>query len=92
VINFIKGKMDEKELGDGMTWRELIQVLKEKGKVGAMPWIDLLLLLVNERSFFSFRKVSIGERSLLKENSSEKILKHFFEKALENPILKSRNA
>jgi anaerobic magnesium-protoporphyrin IX monomethyl ester cyclase len=35
VINFIKGKMDEKELEEGMTWRELFQVLKEKGKSGS---------------------------------------------------------
>jgi len=33
VINFIKGKMDEKELDEGMTWKELYQVLE--GKVRA---------------------------------------------------------
>lgn len=31
VINFIKGKMDERELEEGMTWRELSQILKDKG-------------------------------------------------------------
>jgi len=30
LINFIKGKMDEKEFDEGMTWKELSQVLKER--------------------------------------------------------------
>jgi hypothetical protein len=96
VINFIKGKMDEKELDEGMTWKELLWDLKNKVKVevkdNATAWIDLLLLLFNERSFFSLRKDSAREKSVLKEKSSEKVLKYFFEKAWENPIVKSRNA
>jgi tRNA A37 methylthiotransferase MiaB len=35
VINFIKGKMDEKELEEGMTWEELFQLLKEKQRSGS---------------------------------------------------------
>jgi radical SAM superfamily enzyme YgiQ (UPF0313 family) len=35
VINFIKGKMDGKELEEGMTWGELFQVLKKKRKSGS---------------------------------------------------------
>ena len=30
VINFIKGKMDMKELDEGLTWRNLRQIMKEK--------------------------------------------------------------
>ena len=95
LINFIKGKMDKKELEEGMTWRELFQVLKEKGKFkgkvdeDAPTWVDLLLLVENERSFFSLRKDS-GERiSVEKEKSSKKVLDYLFEKAWERPILKS---
>jgi hypothetical protein len=34
VINFIKGKMDEMEFfNEGMTWKELFQVIKDKAKV-----------------------------------------------------------
>jgi anaerobic magnesium-protoporphyrin IX monomethyl ester cyclase len=90
VINFIKGKMDEKESDEGMTWRELIKVLKEKGKVGAMSWVELLLLLFNERSFFSLRKYPDGSLSMAKETSSRKVLDYLFDKAWEIPILKSR--
>jgi len=95
VINFIKGKMDGKELEEGMTWRELSQVLKErrmfKGMVeeDAITWVDLLLLLDSERSFFSLRKDSRGKISVEKEKSSKKVLGCFFEKAWERPILKS---
>ena len=92
VINFIKGKMDEKELDEGMTWKELLWDLKVKVKVevkdNATAWIDLLLLLFNERSFFSLRKDSRGRILVVKEKSSKKVLDYFFEKGSENPILK----
>jgi radical SAM superfamily enzyme YgiQ (UPF0313 family) len=96
IINFIKGKMDEKKLNEGMTWRELFQRLKEKAKVDAeakeeaTAWIDLLLMFFNERSFYSLRKDSGGEVVVVREKSSEKVLEYFFEKAWERPILKSR--
>jgi len=92
VINFIKGKMDEKELDEGMTWKELLWDLKNKVEVkdNATAWIDLLLLLFNERSFFSLRKDSRGRTLEVKEKSSKKVLEYFFEKAWERPILKSR--
>ena len=110
VINFIKGKMDEKELDEGMTWEEILQVTKAKakvevkvcfyspcdsrltpyGKADAVTWIDLLLLLFKERSFFSVGKEVGGKASILREKSSKKVLDCFFEKAWESPILKSR--
>ena len=112
VINFIKGKMDEKELDEGMTWEEILQVTKAKakvevkvcfyspcdsrltpyGKADAVTWIDLLLLLFKERSFFSVGKEVGGKASILREKSSKKVLDCFFEKAWENPILKSRSS
>jgi hypothetical protein len=95
VINFIKGKIDGKELEEGMTWEKLFQVLKEKGQFedkseDAKPWVDLVLLLDTERSFFSLRKESGGRISVEKEKSSRKVLDYFFEKAWLRPILKSR--
>src|SRR4030042_4093304 len=97
VINFIKGKMDEKELDEGMTWKELYQVPKEKVKAkvevkeDAITGIHLILLLFEGRSFFSLRKDSRGRILVVKEKSSKKVLDYFIEKAWENPILKSRN-
>jgi len=98
VINFIKGKMDEKELEEGMTWKELLQVLNERRKVkdkveikdNATTWIDLLLLLFDERSFYSLRKDDGGKILVVNEKSSNKVLDYFFDKAWGNPILKSR--
>ena len=93
VINFIKRRMEEGELEEGMTWKELFQRLREKVEVKAKDyetsWIGLLLLLFNERSFFSLRRDSTRERSVVKEKSSKKVLDYFFEKAWENPILRS---
>lgn len=92
VINFIKGKMDEKELEEGMTWEELYQVLNEKAKVKEdnITWIHLLLLLENKRSFFSLKKESGGKITIGKERSSRKVLDYFFDKAWEKLILESR--
>jgi hypothetical protein len=122
VINFIKGKMDEKGLNEGMTWKEIFQTLKDKtkveveregkaededkvklfspcdlrlapyGKLSAIPWADLLFLLLEERSFFSLRKNPAGGASIFKERSSRKVLDYFFEKAWERPILRSRRS
>jgi tRNA A37 methylthiotransferase MiaB len=95
VINFVKRKMEEKELGEGMTWRELLRDIKGKTKVevrdNAASWIDLLLGLFSERSFYSLRKGSGGEVSVVEERSSKKVLDYFFNKAWETSILKSRN-
>ena len=94
VINFIKGKMDEKELEEGMTWKELYQVLKEKVrskvKEDHVTWVNLLLLLDSERSFFSLTKDSARRILVEKEKSSKGVLDYFFERAWEKPILKSR--
>ena len=93
VINFIKGKMDEKALEEGMTWKGLSTVLKEKVKAkveeDAITWVDLFLLFDSERSFFSLKKDSGRKISVEKEKSSKKVLDYFFEKAWEKPILKS---
>jgi radical SAM superfamily enzyme YgiQ (UPF0313 family) len=106
VINFIKRKMDEGELSEAITWKELFQFSKEKKKAEvftlcsmpyalserdkAITWIDLLLMISGERSFFSVRKDSGGKLSVVKEKSSRGVLDYFFEKAWETPILKSR--
>jgi len=91
VINFVKGKIDKKELEEGMTWRGLYRVLREraKAKESNMTWIDLFLLLESERSFYSLRKESGRKISVEKEKSSKKVLDHFFERVWEKPIVKS---
>jgi radical SAM superfamily enzyme YgiQ (UPF0313 family) len=96
VINFIKGKMDGKELEEGITWKELFQVLREKRKFRGevdeygTAWVDLLLLVDRERSFFSLRKEHGRKISVEKEKSSKKVLDYFFKKAWQKYILKSR--
>jgi radical SAM superfamily enzyme YgiQ (UPF0313 family) len=97
MINFIKGKMDREELEEGITWRELSKVLREKvkGKAkakveeDAITWVDLFLLLDSERYFFSLRKGSGGRLSVEMEKSSKRVLDDFLEKARQRPILRS---
>jgi radical SAM superfamily enzyme YgiQ (UPF0313 family) len=97
VINFIKGKMDEGELNEGITWRELYDVLKEKVEAEGissketLTWIGLLLIFFKERSFFSVKKGGVGRKSIFREKSSRKVLDYFFEKAWNKPILRSRS-
>jgi len=97
VINFIKGKVDEGELNEGMTWRELDDVLKERVEAEgissqeALTWIGLLLVFFRERSFFSLKKGYAGRKSIFREKTSRRVLDYFFEKAWDKPILKSRS-
>ncbi len=97
VINFVKGKMDEKDLDEGMTWRELHQAFKEEVETegisskNALTWVGLLLLFFKERSFFSLRKGSAGRTTIFREKTSRKVLDAFFEKAWNKPILRSRS-
>lgn len=129
AVNFIKGKMDEGELEEGMTWRELSRILKDKGpshhsifvtpakagvqscqrildscvrrndafrgspkfKNSTRTWAALLLMLFEEKSFFSLRKNRSGEFRIQKEATSKRVLDCFVERAWGKPILKSRN-
>jgi len=108
VINVIKGKMDDKELAEGITWHEIQQVLKDQSKGGAIisqgnylhhedkdgapTWINLLLALFKERSFVSLHRNSHGIMVMKKVASSKNVLDYFFEKSRGKPILKSRNS
>jgi len=93
VINVVKGKMDKEELEEGITWRELFEGLKDKIKAevedGVTLWADLLLMLFEERSFFSLRKIPGNGFSIQREVTSKRVLDCFFEKAWEKPILRS---
>jgi radical SAM superfamily enzyme YgiQ (UPF0313 family) len=111
VINFIKGKMDTKELVEGMTWGELRQMLKDQDGGGAkvkiesdtpcsarstpwkegdqITWRDLLLLFLEEKSFFSLRKGPDRKLTVVQEKTSREVLDCFFEKGLDTPILRS---
>jgi hypothetical protein len=107
VINFIKGKMDDKELAEGITWEKFHQVLKDQrkgemivsqgthlnhdNKGGTSTWVDLLLTFFKERSFFSLHRNSHGSMVMNKVASSKNVLDYFFEKSRGRPILKSRN-
>ena len=107
MINFIKGKMDDKELAEGITWEKFHQVLKDQrkgemivsqgthlnhdNKEGNSTWVDLLLTFFKERSFFSLHRSSHGSMVIKKVASSKNVLDYFFEKSRGRPILKSRN-
>ena len=117
LINFVKGKMDDKALEEGITWKDLLQLMKaqvkakvqvennkeDKVKVNTpcalrsalsdnvVTWIDLVLALMEERSFFGLRRDPAKETSAMKVLTSKKVLDCFFERAWDKPILKSRN-
>jgi radical SAM superfamily enzyme YgiQ (UPF0313 family) len=94
VINFIKGKMNQAVFDEGSTWRELSQRLKEKVQTEdengrPQAWVDLLVLFLNERSFFGLRKDAEGDAAVIKEMSSQRVVDGFFEKAWNKPVRKS---
>ncbi len=102
VVNFIKGEMDKGELSEGVTLKSLSQIMKDKNKVtneiefsfplnksGSVTWMDLLLLLFEERAFFGMRRDSKKSLSIFKLETSKRVLDYFLERAWSNPILKS---
>lgn len=97
AINFIKGKMDEGELNEGMTWRELRGILNDKVEAEgisseeALTWVGLLLIFFKERSFFSLRKGDAVRKAIFRVKTSRRVVDTFFEKAWDKPILKSRS-
>ena len=106
VVNFIKGEMDRGELSEGVTLKDLSQIMKDKtkhkvgdevkfssplNKSGSVTWMDLLSLLFKKRGFFGLRRDSERSLSIFKEETSKRVLDYFFEKAWDKPILKSRH-
>jgi hypothetical protein len=91
LLNFVKGEMDSGELEEGVSWKELRQILNEKnGTQNATAWMDLVLRVLEEGFFFSLRKNPAGELSIIKEETSRAVMENFFEKAWKRPILKCR--
>jgi len=94
VINFVKKKMEEKEIEEGITGRELwnsLKLRKKMGKDNLFTWVNLLFLLFQEKAFFRLQPVSNGKMELVKEKSSPKVLDYFLEKIQRKKILPSKN-
>jgi radical SAM superfamily enzyme YgiQ (UPF0313 family) len=119
LINFIKGKMDDKGLEAGITWKDLAEIVKDKVKVkvevkaevennseddvntpcamrpalsgNVVTWMDLVLALMEERSFFSLRKEPGNRMSAMRLPTSKKVLDCFLDRAWTKPIFKSKN-
>jgi radical SAM superfamily enzyme YgiQ (UPF0313 family) len=90
VINFLKGRMDAGELDEGMTWKQLGQMLKDAIKEKNPGWKELLALLINEKSFFSLRPDRAGGSSIAQVATASRVLGNFLEDAWDTPILKGR--
>jgi hypothetical protein len=56
-----------------------------------VTWLDLILALMEERSFFSLQKEPGKGMSAMKVPTSKKVLDCFFERAWDKPIFKSKN-
>jgi radical SAM superfamily enzyme YgiQ (UPF0313 family) len=92
LINFIKGKMDRGELEEGVSWEELRQIVKEnKGIQSSNQWMDLVLRVTEERSFFGLKKDSDGALFPVREPTSHAVMETFFKKAWREFILKSHS-
>lgn len=90
MINFIKAKMEKKELEDGITLKDLYQFLKSKAHLNRkkISWVELLYTVFDERSFFGMKINSAKGLFLKKERSSDRVLSLFFEKAWKRRILR----
>ena len=104
AVNFIKGKVDKGELSEGVTLKDLSQIMKDKTKIKVenevkfnspfdesdnVTWLNLLLLLFEKRAFFGLRRDTERRLAIFEEETSKRILDYFFEKAWDRPILRS---
>jgi hypothetical protein len=60
-------------------------------RVNDVTWIDLVLALLEERSFSSLRRELGKKTSIIKVPTSKKVLDCFLKRAWDKPILKSKN-
>lgn len=90
MINFIKAKIEDETLEDGITFGNLFKFLKSKVRLAGneISWIELLFKVLNETSFFSLRSDPLGRLFLVKEKSSEWVLSNFFKKAWDKPVIR----
>jgi uncharacterized radical SAM superfamily protein len=58
AINFIKAKMDEKVVDEGLTWKEMVPWLKDHPH--APSWIEILLQGIEKESFPAARRLKDG--------------------------------
>ncbi len=98
LINFIKGRIDSGDIEEGITLKGLIQFLKEKVRIDTnsgihtkdSPWMKLLLMVLNEKAFFSLRRDSNKGFSFIREKTSKRILDYFILNSLERIIRGSK--
>jgi anaerobic magnesium-protoporphyrin IX monomethyl ester cyclase len=90
MINFLKGRMDRGELEEGLTWKELSQLLKDPLREKNYYWSELLAPLINERCFVRLRPEHVGRSSFARVSTSGRVLDRFFQNAWDTPILKGR--
>ncbi len=88
VINFIKGKMDQGEIEEGLSFNQLCETLK--GRPEKTLWGDLLQKILGERTFYGLRRIGDQHVSYFIEGTSKKVFDSFLEKGKFTPIMGSR--
>ena len=88
TINFIKAKMDEKVLDDGLTWKEMVHWLKSHPDPPS--WVEILLQVIEKGSFPAARRLKDGTWAIDPLDTSGKVLGHLLEKGSNQPILGTR--
>jgi tRNA A37 methylthiotransferase MiaB len=87
TVNFIKAKVDEKVLDEGLTWKEMVRWLKS---IPDPPsWVEILLQVIEKRSFPAARRLD-GAWTIDPLDTSGRVLGLFLEKASDQPILGTR--
>jgi anaerobic magnesium-protoporphyrin IX monomethyl ester cyclase len=89
LINFIKGRMDQGEVAEGLSWRDLGLLCRDASLEGPMPWHYLVRLFFEDRSFFSRVKGPGGAFSSKRIPSSGRVIDLFLDKAMDRPILRA---
>jgi radical SAM superfamily enzyme YgiQ (UPF0313 family) len=95
IINFVKEKSG-REFEDGMSWRNILQWLKENTPEAknwdildrANIWKELLFRFLEEKSLFALTKTKTNKpgMEIVKINASERVIDYFFNTAWDRPV------
>jgi len=88
-INFFKGKMARGEMAEGLSWRDLFRLSREKEEANSAAWPQLVRLLWEERRLYGLARRADGGLFPKRISSSQRIIDLFLDRSIDRVILRA---
>lgn len=86
LINFLKGRMAQREIAEGVSWRDLVRLSADRSQGGPAAWPRLVQLLWEGRSFFGLIRGPGGVISEKKIPSSRRVIDLFLARGMDKTV------